>query len=156
LPDVTTMTRHRRRTQALREAAVMALAIVAGVVVIVAARQRPAGAERLKIPIGTLRSTVAELALVDQHAGGALPPRFVRAHTGQLAQRIDEARDALSRMEPRPELRAQREAVLDEARQLRDETESMQRSGNPLPDAARDALLAQAQRLKGREDGLRR
>jgi hypothetical protein len=150
------MTTRTHRMQALRQALVLALVAGAAVAAVLAVRQHPAGPDELKIAFETLRSQAAELTLVNEQAGGALPPRFVSAHATQLADAIGQTRDELARMHPRPELRGLREEGLAHARRLLDSVEEVRRSGHALPPASQARIVAEATQLRDREERLRR
>src|SRR2546423_2310168 len=106
------MTTRTTRIQALREALVLVIVLVAAVSAFVFVQHRPAGPDELKISIETLRSQVAELTLMNEQAGGAVPPRFLSAHATQLARAVGNVRDELQQMNPRPDLQSVREEGL--------------------------------------------
>ena len=150
------MTTRTNRLHALREALVLVIVLAAAVASFVLVQHQPAGPDELKIPIETLRSQFAELTLMNEQAGGAMPPRFLAAHASQLAKAVGEVRDQLQQMNPQPELRAVREEGLAHARRLLDAVEAVRRSGHALPPASQAELLTHARQLKDREEGLRR
>jgi hypothetical protein len=82
------------QTQAWRQAIACSVLVAIGVALAVAARHRPVGVDELKIPISLLRSQAAELVLLAQLAPRA-PQRFVSAHSEQLTERIESARQDL-------------------------------------------------------------
>jgi hypothetical protein len=149
-------TRHPTRLQAVREALVLAVAVAALVASVILVQQRPAGPDELKIPLETLRSQYAELVLMNEQSGDALPPRFLKAHASQLASAVGEVRDQLQDMEPRADLRSLQREGLAHARRLLAAVESVRRSGAALPPASAAELQAEARQLKAHEEGLRR
>src|SRR4051812_8500594 len=61
----------------------------------------PAGAARLRVPVGELRSQAAELALVQHEVNeGRLPRRFMRIHLQQLGEDSARSFAALTHVEP--------------------------------------------------------
>jgi hypothetical protein len=150
------MTTRTTRPQALREALVLVIVLVAAVASFVLVQRRPAGPDELKIPIENLRSHFAELVLMNEQAGAAMPPRFLSAHATQLAKAVVEVRDELQDMNPQPDLRAMREDGLAHAKRLLEALEAVRRSGHALPPASQAELQAQSRHLKDREDALRR
>jgi hypothetical protein len=150
------MTTRTTRLQALREALVLVVVCAAAVASFMLVQRRPAGPDELKIRIESLRSQFAELVLMNEQAGHAMPPRFLSAHARQLAQAVSDVRDELQDMDPQPELKAVREEGLAHAKRLLEAVEAVRRSGHALPPRSQAELQAQARSLQDREDRLRR
>jgi hypothetical protein len=150
------MTTRTPRQQALREALVLLVIVVAALAAGVTVRQRPDGPDEVKIPIEALRSQFAELALLEAQAGDVLPPRFVRAQAAQLRKAIEATRDELEGLRPPPALQAPRSEALAHASQLLVMVDALRGSGSALPRTALAELDAGLQRLKAQEEGLRR
>jgi len=150
------MTTPVTRTKALREAVVLLVVIAALIASFVLVQHQAAGVDEVKIPIESLRAQFAELELVSEQAGTALPPRFVRAHAQQLAKAVGAVRDDLQDMTPRPELRGLQREGLAHAQRLLAAVESVRRAGAALSPASAAELQAEARQLKAREEALSR
>lgn len=99
----------------------------------------PAGAGRLRVPVGELRSQAAELELLQREMlAGRVPARFVRLHLQQLG--ADSARSfaALTRLDVRGRLVTDHALARRAALAIQLELADLAAGEPPRPDAARE------------------
>ena len=114
---------------------------------------RPDGPDEIRIAAGVLRSHSAELKLLSQQADRKLPPRFVRAHAGQLARVIEDTRDDVDGLKPSAAWLPLAGRLQPVARELAREARALQaRPRTRVPEAAgepsTEALARTEQALK--------
>lgn len=113
----------------------------------------PASADRLRVPVGELRSQAAELELVQSDVlAGRLPPAFMRRHLPQLGDDSARSFAALTHLEVRERLAADHALARRAALGIQLELADLAAEGSPQPDGARDLR----ERLSALEQSLRR
>lgn len=144
------------RRHALRQLCVLVSLLAAGGALLAWAERRPDGLDEIRITAGTLRSQSAELAWIADHAGGVLPPRFLRAHARQLDKAIDTTRDELAHLRPEAALRAVPATLEPHAQSLAIAVQAMQEPGAPASAARPQALHERTEALAAVELALQR
>jgi hypothetical protein len=113
----------------------------------------PAGAGRLRVPVGELRSQAAELELVQREVlAGRLPARFMRLHLQQLGEDSARSFASLTRLTVTPPLADGHALARRSALGIQLELADLAAQGAPRPDAAQDLRA----RLSALEQSLRR
>ena len=99
----------------------------------------PAGAGRLRVPVGELRSQAAELELVQRDVlAGRLPPSFMNRHLQQLGEDSARSFAALTHLDVRDRLNGEHALALRSALGIQLELADLAADGTPRPDAAGD------------------
>jgi hypothetical protein len=99
----------------------------------------PAGAARLRVPVGELRSQAAELELVQRDVlAGRLPRAFMARHLQQLGADSSRSFESLTRLDVRAPLMDAHALARRSALGIQLELADVAADGNPQPDAARD------------------
>jgi hypothetical protein len=112
----------------------------------------PAGAGRLRVPVGELRSQAAELELVQRDVlAGRLPPAFMNRHLQQLGEDSARSFAALTHLEVRDRLKGEHALARRSALGIQLELADLAADETPRPDVAgdlREDLTALEQSLR--------
>jgi hypothetical protein len=146
-------TLHRR---AALQAAALAVLVAAGVACGVWQSRRPANADEVAIATGEVRSHSAELAVLAADAGRKLPPRFARAHVGQLGQSVARTADEVASLHPQPAVAAAAQALQSPLREIEAELRTARHAGLPALAASAAAARQRTERLDRAEQALQR
>jgi hypothetical protein len=112
----------------------------------------PAGADRLRVPVGELRSQAAELALVQREVlAGRVPPSFMDRHLQQLGEDSARSFAALTHLDVRDPLKREHAMARVSALGIQLELADLTAAETPRPDSA-DELR---ERLAALEKSLR-
>jgi hypothetical protein len=142
---------HRR---ALRQAAALLLGAAALAALAAWARHRPDGVDDFKIAAGQLRSHSAELQLLAAEADRRLPPRFLRAHAGQLAHAVETTQQEVDALRPQPGLAPVKPPLQAVGRELAGAAQALQ--SHPRQPPAQAARPARTEALARAEQALQR
>jgi hypothetical protein len=145
----------RRLHAARRQAALLAVIVLAVGAVSVLAAQRPASEDELRIPIAELRSQSFELKLLADESARGRAQRFVEAHARQLAKAIERSRDDLTALPAPPRLAAARAAGLERSAVLPDIAAQLGKD-RAVAAAAMTQLADAGARLQALEQSLQR
>lgn len=112
----------------------------------------PAGAGRLRVPVGELRSQAAELELAqEEKLAGRLPARIMRTHLQQLGDDAARSFAALTQLRVRERLAAPHSVARRSALSIQLELADLSAEEPPRPDAAHELRM----RLDALERSLR-
>jgi len=146
----------RRNRAARRQAAILAVCVVALAVAAAAFLRQPADENELKIPIAELRSQSAELDVLDRALARGLAGRFAQAHAGQLAQTVDRSRDELTSLKTPERLSEQRADALRLSSPLVTASAALHEGRAPLAASTSAQVVASGAALQAIEERLRR